>query len=252
VNIHLNDHFSHCLPQCRLSDFRTREVAGPDETVSLDIDAFGYLSRDSLEFGSGSPGSGISLIEPDGCTREKAVAAPPAKPTGSTCAKVKSVETGVEKYIIGETYSGQEETTLMEKVTVLEEKIEKMVGRFNNTNTNSCEDVTSVVGAALLAYFCGPMKRRDAAEKFSEYVNSTLTKDSMPHLWRLAQARRLFLLVMSANDSPYSTAHRATFQVTEGIELSLSAIEENMSAMKEKLDRMSVIEEKLDRVLNIM
>ena len=232
VNDHLTNHFSHSLPQCGLSnDFRTREIEG---RYALEIDSFGYISHDSLEFGVDSPGSGISVIEPNGCTRAKAAAAPPAKLTGSPGAKERSLETTVEKYVIGETYSGQKHIKIKTKVQELEEKVHKMVERFKGINASYSGDVTSVVGAALLAYSCGSMNRKDAAGKFSRIILSTLAEDLMPNLWRLAQARRLYLVVLSASDSPNSTAHRETYSLMEGMDVTLMSIQETI---QEKLDK---------------
>lgn len=250
VNYHLTNHLSHSLPQCGLSDFRTREIEGCD---ALEIDSFGYMSHDSLEFGVDSPGSGISVIEPNGCTRAKAVAAPPGKLTGSPGAMERSLETKVEKYVIGETYSGQRETKIKEKVEELEAKIHKMVERFKGLNTSYSGDVTSVVGATLLAYSCGPMKRKDAARKFSRIILSTLTEDSMPNLWRLAQARRLYLVVMSANDSPNSTAHRETYSLMEGMDIRMEGMDITLMSIQEAQETIQesqeTIQGKLDKAL---
>jgi hypothetical protein len=121
----------------------------------------------------------------------------------------------VEKYVIGETYSGQQASKIKAKVDELEIKITKMVERYKCQNTTDYDswDVTGVVGAALLAFSCGAMNRKGAVEKFSKYVLSTLAENLMPNLCRLAQARRLYLVVMfTINDSPTSTAQREIFQ----------------------------------------
>jgi hypothetical protein len=83
------------------------------------------------------------------------------------------LEEKVEKYVIGETYSGQQASKIKAKVDELKIKITKMVEQYKCQNMDYAWDVTSVVGAALLAFSCGSMNQKGAVEKFSKYVLST-------------------------------------------------------------------------------
>jgi hypothetical protein len=117
------------LPECGLSDFRTRDIEENDETL-VEIASFGYINHNSLQCGVSSPESGISLIIPRDCNELKAIAAPPIKLSHSRGPRRDRLREKVEKYVIGETYSGQRASKIKAKVDELEIKITKMVERY--------------------------------------------------------------------------------------------------------------------------
>jgi hypothetical protein len=159
-------------------------------------------------------------------------------PTG---AKERSVHTVEEKYVIGETYSGQNDFEIRKKVWDLEEKITKMISRRARfgQNCNTCTDVTSLVGAAILASSCGSRERKTAVAGFNQTILSTMDPKETPNLWRLAQAHRLFLVVLSQSESPVTSASRETHRLIEGIALTqeylAGQLDEIAKAIKKKI-----------------
>jgi hypothetical protein len=146
---------------------------------------------------------------------------------GSLGAKDRNIE-HAEKYVIGESYSGVRDTMVDKKVIQLELKIAKMVTRHGG----SCSDVTSLVGAAMLAFSNGSKPRNLAATSYQQIVSTNVTEDKTPNLWRLAQAHRLFLVVLSQNECALTSTFRGIAENMENIELSLATI-------IEKLDQLS-------------
>lgn len=58
----------------------------------VEIDSFGYINHNSLQYGVALPGSGIRLIIPRDCNEVKAIAAPPIKLSHSRGAAERSLE----------------------------------------------------------------------------------------------------------------------------------------------------------------
>lgn len=101
VNRHLQDHLPSCLPKTKMSDIRKRQIENDNGTTLLEIDSFAYVFEDDLMYGTELASSGFFLIEPKSCGRMKSIA----------------IEKKMaEKYIIGESYSGQSQETVIEKV----------------------------------------------------------------------------------------------------------------------------------------
>jgi hypothetical protein len=92
-------------------------------------------------------------------------------PRGSPGAKERKLEQDVEKYVIGETYSGEKERKVKAKVNELELKISKMKVRHEgNHSGRSCPDISSLVGAAMLAILNGSKPRASAATFFKRII----------------------------------------------------------------------------------
>ena len=241
VNKHLDDFFPLSLPGCRCSDFRVREVE--DESTGdllLEIDTFGYMFEDSLEKGKDTSTSGIYVVAPSSCSGKKSEPTPSQKLSGSPGAKERNVELEAEKYVIGETYSGQSNAKVRDKLRELEIKIKKMVSRHDEKHASTCGDVTSLVGAAILAFSNGSKSRSAAATEYLLRISSLLNKASTPYLWRLAQAHRFFLVVLSAHESPVASALREVAAGQQASEASQLAIESRLQSIQETLESLKI------------
>ena len=196
------------------------------------------------------------MIVPDGCDFQKAAPAPNLNLSDSPGAKDKSVETRAEKYVIGETYSGSSNFKIMKKVDHLEQTIEKVLDRHEKNSSLERKDTTSVVGAALLAYSCGSESRKAAAKKFLKMVSKRLDSGKTPNLWRLAEARRLYVVVLSQRESPYSAIQRETGRLLEVLSMGQLATENRLEVLSvgqlATESRLEVIDEKLDQLLQKM
>jgi len=235
VNGHLADHLPDCLSGCRISDIRNRSVV--DETAGdalTEIDSFGCCYEDSLDFGREMPACGMFLLNPG--VSQECVQAATLKLSKSPGALGRKIEDKIEKCIVGETYSGQNEMTVGGKVASLEERIQKMIVRYTQNHGIGCADVTSAVGAALLCFSCGSKSRKDSKAYFSTVILDKMDEIDTPLLWRIAKAHRLFLVVLSNSECPISATHRQLAQQTESLELSLNAVEVLVNAIHTKLD----------------
>jgi hypothetical protein len=65
-----------------------------------------------------------------------------------------------------------------------------------------------------------------------------VTEANTPHLWRIAQARRLFLVALSQNESAVTSSFRSIAVSLENSELSQLTIESSLATIIEKLDAM--------------
>jgi len=120
VNIHLQHDLPSCLPRCRISDIRNRQIeCDRDGNTLLEIDSFGYVFEDDCYYGSKLKTSGFFLIEPQGCGRKKS-ASSKQNQCKSPGAIARKLDKNAEKYIIGASYSGQSEETVQEKVNALQ------------------------------------------------------------------------------------------------------------------------------------
>jgi hypothetical protein len=201
----------------------------------LEIDSFGYMFEDSLEYGQETTAAGISLISPNGCGSKKSVQAPAGNLSKSPEAKLRNkllVGKVAEKYMIGETYSGVKTKTVESKVKELEEKIEKMKTRSENNYDRTVADITSLVGAAILAFQCGAKPRKDAVRFYGDIVLNSFSQSKQPLLWRLAQARRFFLVVLSNYESPHTSALRSIEAGQQTIEAGQQALEAGQQALE--------------------
>jgi hypothetical protein len=217
-----------------------------------EIDSFGYIFEDSLQYGQVTETDGISLVVPNQCGSMKPVPTLPEKLSDSPNAKLLGGggEREAEKYVIGETYSGHKESKIGVKVRDLEEKIRKMKIRYESNHGKTVTDVTSLVGAAILAFRCGPKSRKDARIWCNKSILKALSRSSMPFLWRLAQARRFFLVVLSDYESPQTSALRAIEEGQQSLEAgqqSLEAGQQSLEAGQQSMQlQLDKIIEKLD------
>lgn len=194
------------------------------------------MYNDTPDEGKDSNSNGIYVILPAGCALKKSVQALSQRLSGSLGAKERSVEDTVERYVIGETYFGHNEAKIKVKINELEPKIVKMINRHNENHPTTCTDVTAVVGSAILSVSCGPKSRKDAMEARKKqslgHLNVTLT----PNMWRLVEARRFFLVVLSLDESPITAVTRDTHALIEGISLGQEDTKATLEWIQESLE----------------
>ncbi|CAB9501695.1 expressed unknown protein [Seminavis robusta] len=220
ANRHLTVYFPACLQGCGVTDFRGREITQGD-TVIRQLDSFAYMTNDTLARGTEARTNGLSLLVPNGMVFRAAAGAPaqeraPLAPT---------------KYVVGEAYSGSNPVKLRAKLHQLEGGIETLRARHVGRG-NVCNDITCLVGAALLICSCGSRPRAQAVRDDSASLLGTLSQADHPHLWRLAEAGRLFCLVMSANESPQSVIARQTHQALTSLQDDVSAMQNDLGAYR--------------------
>lgn len=223
VNKHLDDHFQSALPGCTILNFKNREIE--DDMVHLELDSFAYMTKDTRCEGHTNNDLGIQVVVPPNILKKKAVAAPSDNLKRSPGAIASNLQNKADKYIIGESYSGEQESKVRAKVGALEEKISKMMYRTQRLSGRSINDVTSLFGAGILSYVC-PMgvKRLKHANNCKQQILQEISKKKTPHLWRLAEARRLFLCVLSSTEGAHTTSLRAIFSGINSLSLDIMEI----------------------------
>ena len=238
VNVHLKHNLQSCLPSCRISDIRSRQVEKEDGTGTLcEIDSFGYVFEDDLMYGKELPTSGVFLVTPNDCGQKKAIKAK-QKMSHSPGAQDWKQEKMAEKYIIGESYSGQSEETVAEKVHTLEDRIGKMISHFKAKHSKGlADDITCAVGAVLLCFSSGAKERNDARIYFSNIIYREMSPNETPYLWRLAAARRCYLLVLANIENPQATSLREIVGISESTQLSLQSLEETVAEGFERMNQ---------------
>ncbi|CAB9510931.1 expressed unknown protein [Seminavis robusta] len=237
ANRHLTVYFPPCLQGCGVTDFRGREIVHDDTgRVIKQLDSFAYMSNDSLALGSEAKSNGIYLLAPSGMVVKEVVAAPDRNSQDSPGAqdRVPLIPT---KYVVGEAYSGANPLKLADKVEQLESAIETLRARHVGRG-GACGDITSLVGAALLICSCGSRHRAQAVIEDSGYFLAALNQRNHPHLWRLAQARRLFCIVMSANESPQTVIGRQTHRTLTSLQMDVQGVQSDIQGMQSDIQRL--------------
>jgi len=113
VNKHLDDHFQSALPGCTVLNFKNREFE--DDLVHLELDSFAYMTKDTLGEGHTNKDVGIQVIIPPHNSKQKAVSAPTNNLKQSPGAVARNLQSDADKYIVGESYSGDKEKCLRKK-----------------------------------------------------------------------------------------------------------------------------------------
>jgi hypothetical protein len=239
VNAYLENNFQSVLPQCGFSKFKNREI--DDGDVALEIDSFAYMTSDTLHPPKIDHALGIYVVRPNGMRKMKPKGAP-RKLAHSHGAVAANLVRTAEKYVVGESYSGDREERIKGKVKQLEEKLEKMIQRHVSQSGGAPPDVTSLFGAAILSFTCQASPRKEQSKKCMKAVLEGLSSASTPILWRLAQAERLFIVVLSTSEGASTCAFREIARGMNNVEISidsgLATVLERLDEMNERLDVM--------------
>jgi hypothetical protein len=231
--MYLDNNFQSVLPQCEFSKFKNREI--DDGNFALEMDSFSYMTKDTLQSPEKIQGLGIYVVRPQGLPKKKPVAAPKKQLGSSPGAIAANLVRIADKYVIGESYSGPHEDKMERKVGELELKLGKMRDRHANQSNKTLTDVTSLFGAAILTFTCHSSSRSKQSKRCMKAVLGTLSSQVTPILWRLAQAERFFVAVLSTNDAANTCALREIASGIHNVELSVEA---GLTTIIERLDTM--------------
>ena len=221
VNMHLEDYFQSVLPGCKFSRFKSREI--DDDNTALEMDSFSYMAHDTLEPPQTNNTLGIYVVQPKGMNKKK--------PKGAA-----NLGRHAEKYVVGESYSGHREDRIKGKVHQLEEKLDKMKQRHSIQSPAAVSDVTSLFGAAILSFTCQSLPRKDQSRKCMKAVLEELSSTQTPILWRLAQAERFFIVVLSTREGANTCALREITRGIQGVEITIQGVEIGIQAILGRLD----------------
>lgn len=218
--MHLEDYFQSVLPGCKFSKFKSREI--DDDNAALEMDSFSYMTHDTLEPPQTNKAVGIYVVHPNRMNKKQPKEAP-RKLADSPGAKAASLGRHAEKYVVGESYSGDREDRIKGKVHQLEEKLDKMKQR-HSIQSSALSDATSLFGAAILSFTCQSLPRKDQSRKCMRAVSEELSFTQTPILWRLAQAERFFIVVLSTREGANTCALREITRGIQGVEIGIQAI----------------------------
>lgn len=217
----------------------------------MEIDSIAYMSHDTLKEGKTNKESGIYVVAPPNNSRMKVLAAPGGALKGSPDAKKKNLQNDVDKYVIGESYSGDNPEMMEKKVKQLEKKIKKMKERHEH-QIGPVSDVTRLVGAAILSFMTPLGKgigRKDRADYCKKKIYKVLSCATTPLLYRLAQGRRLFLCVLSATDAAQTAALREVSSGIDSLNVGQMATEARVGSVEGKVES---VEGKVDAMNNLL
>jgi hypothetical protein len=241
-NMYLDNNFQSVLPQCEFSKFKNREI--DDGNFALEMDSFSYMTKDTLQSPEENQGLGIYVVRPQGLPKKKPVAAPKKQLGSSPGAITANLVRIADKYVIGESYSGPHEDKMEGKVEELEVKLQKMRDRHANRSGGPVTDVTSLFGAAILSFTCHSLPRRKQSKRCMQAVFGKLSSQVTPILWRLAQAERFFVAVLSTNDAANTCALREIASGMQNVELSVEALAPQLTTIIERLDTLQGLQGK--------
>lgn len=91
--------------------------------------------------------------------------------------------------------------------------------------------------------------RKDRADYCEEQIRKVLSHARTPHLYRLAQGRRLFLFVLSATDAAQTAALRGVFSGIDSLNVGQMATEARVGSLEEKVDAMNKLLSTLVKVV---
>lgn len=222
--MHLEDYFQSVLPGCKFSRFKSREI--DDGNTALEMDSFSHMTHDTLEPPQTNNALGIYVVQPNRINKRKPEGAP-RKLANSPGAKAANLGRHAEKYVVGESYSGDREDKIRGKVNQLEEKLVRMKQR-HSIQSPAVSDATSLFGAAILSFTCQTLPRKDQSKKCMKAVLEELSFTQTPILWRLAQAERFFIVVLSTREGANTCALREITRGIQGVEIGIQAILERL------------------------
>lgn len=123
------------------------------------------------------------------------------------------------------------------KVTQLETKLRKMWHRHKALSGKNHADYTSLFGAAILAFTCISSPRSDQYKECSRAVLESLSCSSSPILWRLAQAGRFLIVVLSTSDAANTCALREIASGQQSMEIGIYNIEHYLAKIAEHIGK---------------
>ena len=245
--MYLDDNFQSVLPQCEFSKFKVREI--DDGNFALEMDSFSYMTKDTLQNPEENHGLGIYVVRPKDISKKKPKAAPKKQLGSLPGARAVNLVKSAEKYVIGESYCGQRKDRMEEKVEQLEKKLEKMRDRHAYQSGGTVTDVTSLFGAAILSFTCHSLPPSKQSKKCMTAVLGKLSSEVTPILWRLAQAERFFVAVLSTNDAANTCALREIASGMQNVELSVEAVASGMQNVELSVEAgLTTIMERLDKL----
>jgi hypothetical protein len=239
VNKRLDDHFQSILPGCEFSTFKNREIyEGEDCSVALEMDSFSYMTKDTLSKPENIPDLGIDVVKLPNNIFLEPKSSPEGQLGGSPGAFAVNLQANAQKYVVGESYSGQNRFTMKAKVTQLEQKLQKMKTHHEGCTRKIVHDVTTLFGAAIFSYTCHSRVRQHQKAICMDAVLEGLSENGTPALWRLAAAHRLFVAVLSTTDAAFTCYMRESASCIQNLDINLDLNASKMENLELKMDKL--------------
>ena len=180
------------------------------------------MTKDTLDSPNTNHGLGIYVVRPNGASKMKPKGAP--KKARQTRRGLRRPTWGqpLKNTLLASPTLATGEYRIKAKVKELEEKLEKMKQR-HSSQSNAVRDATSLFGAAILSFTCQTLPRKDQSKKCMKAVLEELSSAATPILWRIAQAERLFIVVLSTSEGPSTCAFREIALGVQGVEIGLDS-----------------------------
>ena len=205
-------------------------------------DIFCYVSEASPAASASVATSGLRVLQPDATVG--ALPAAPARPVpaGQRFSPQNAAWTGPQKYFLAEAYSGENGMTRLRKLRLLESLVGFTVSRWLDrqgaaippagatAHGAAAADVTSVIGTAGLVFSASSDRRMAVLDEACTMVQA----NAGPHVRRLVQAGRFFVMVLDRSQTPMTSMARAQVAMQEEQRLQrqlLASIPEEVAAL---------------------
>ena len=89
-----------------------------------------------------------------------------------------------------------------------------------------CEEITDLVTCAFLVGYCNDMNRQDALKLYQKTIEENVKASEYKNVFRLCQANRFFLVVLSPKDASQYTLLKRQVEENESMKTSVSDMED--------------------------
>ncbi len=166
-----------------------------------------YVTEASPAASASVPLSGLRVLEPDAAAGVLPPAAAIPLPAGQRFSPVNATRTGPQKYFLAESYSGDSDLSREGKLGQLETLLGFTVSRWQDRQgaaAPALADFTSIIGTAGLVFSAVADRRMTVLDEACAMVQA----NAGPHVRRLIQAGRFFVMVLDRSQTPLTNIAR--------------------------------------------
>ena len=215
-----------------------------------EADVMCYVEGDALTPCESLPIHGVRRVHLEELPGERALPLAAAEvPPGVRFSPTDSQHVGPHKYVLGEAYSGARSSTMADKVRQLDTLLQFLCARWEDrAHAPALEDVTQLVGAAVLLFCAGDAPRHLELDRAVALVTSVVLGEGgsgLASLARLARAGRLLVMVLDKSQSPATYFQRAVavdlkrLGRLEALPEEVEGVREEVEGVREEMAKMA-------------
>lgn len=181
-----------------------------------------YVTEASSAASASVPTSGLRVLQPDVAIGALPAAPVAPVPAGQRFSPLNAAWTGPQKYFLAEAYSGDRGPARLDKLRQLESLVGFIISRWLDrqgavmpagiaAHGPAVADVTSIIGSAGLVFSAVSDRRMAVLDEACTVVQAR----AGPHVRRLIQAGRFFVMVLDRSQTPLTNLARAQVAMQE-------------------------------------